>query len=268
MNWKNTWTLVALAAGLFAFIFFIERRIPPPGALEPVRPLFAQFRPTAATSFQLRRGVEVNFALEQTNDGWRFTKPFAYPAANFAVHSFLETLERVVPATRISPREILAHKQTAADFGFDTPPIVITLQRGDETPKQLRFGARTPAGDQVYVEVDGQPDISVINADILNKIPRSSHDWRTTALFHLGDEKPDRVKISHRETFYALQLNPTNKLWRLDRPRHRADQFQVRQLLDKIQLAQVSEFMADPPHADDEAFGLQTPEFEVTLASG
>ena len=184
------------------------------------------------------------------------------------MHTFLETLERIVPATRISPHEILSRKQTVADFGFAEPPIVITLQRGDELPKQLRFGARTPAGDQVYVEIDGQPGLSVINADLLDKIPRSPHDWRTTALFHLGDEKPDRVEILHRDTFYALQLDPTNKLWRLDRPRHRADQFQVRQLLDRIQLGLVAEFVADPPRADDEAFGLQTPEFEVKLASG
>lgn len=267
MNWKNTWTLVALAAGLFAFIFFIERRIPV-GTIAPVQPLFAQFRPTTATSLQLRRGSEFTLALELTNDGWHFTKPFAYPAANFAVHSFLETLERVLPATQISPREILTRKQTVADFGFAEPPIVITLQRGDELPKQLRFGARTPAGDQVYVEVDGQPGLSVVNADLLDKVPRSPHDWRTTALFHLGDEKPDRVEISQRATFFALQLDATNKLWRLDRPRHRADQFQVRHLLDKIQLALVTEFVADPPRPDDEAFGLQTPEFEITLASG
>jgi hypothetical protein len=268
MNWKNTWTLVALAAGLFAFIFFIERRIPPAGMPEPVQPLFVQFRPTTATSLQLRRGSEFNLALEQTNDGWHFTKPFAYPAANFAVHSFLETLERVVPATRISPREILSRKQTVADFGFAEPPIVITLQRGDELPKQVRFGARTPAGDQVYVEVDGQPGLAVVNADLLDKIPRSPHDWRTTALFHLGDEKADRVEISHGAISYALQLDSTNKLWRLDRPRHRADQFQVRQLLDKIQQTLVTEFVADPPKAEDEAFGLQNPEFELTLVSG
>ena len=268
MSWKNTWTLVAFAAALFAFIFFFERRIPADGAAEPVPPLFAQFRPTAATSLQIRRGSEFNLALEQTNDGWRFTKPFAYPAANFAVHSFLEMLERVVPATHISPREILSRKQTVADFGFSEPPIVITLQRGDDLPKQLRFGARTPAGDQVYVEVDGQPGLSVVNADLLDRVPRSPHDWRNTALFHLGDEKPDRVEISHGATFYALQLDATNKLWRLDRPRHRADQFQVRQLLDKIQLALVTEFVADPPRADDESYGLQTPDFEVTLASG
>ncbi len=268
MKWKNTWALVGCAAALFAFIFFIERRIPPAGAIVPVQPLFAQFRPTAATSLQLRRGAEYNLALELTNDGWRFTKPFAYPAANFAVHTFLETLERIVPATRISPREILSRNQTVADFGFAEPPIVITLQRGDELPKQLRFGARTPAGDQVYVEIDGQPGLSVVNAELLDKIPRTPHDWRTTALFHLGDEKPERIEISHGATFYALQLDPTNKLWRLDRPRHRANQFQVRQLLDKIQLALVTEFVADPPRADDEAYGLQTPEFELTLKGG
>jgi hypothetical protein len=175
-------------------------------------------------------------------------------------------LERVVPAARLLPREILSRNQTDADFGFDAPPIVIALQRGDELPKQLRFGARTPAGDQVYVQVDGQPGISVISSDLLERIPRSIHDWRTTALFHLGDEKPERVEISHGGSGYVLQLD-TNKLWRLARPSHRADQFQVRQLIDKILLARVVEFVADPPRADDEAFGLQTPDFEVTLGN-
>ena len=271
MKWKNTWILVGLAVALFAFIFLVERNLNPTGAIEPPQPLFPKFRPSAATSLQLRRGTQLALALEQTNGAWRFVKPVAYPAANFAVQSFLDALERMAPVTHISPREILARKQTAADFGFDPPPVVIALGRNSEQPDlQIRFGARTPAGDQVYVAVGDQPGYFVVSAEILdNKVPRTPHDWRDTALFHFGENRIDRVEIApQRGAGFALALDATNHMWRLARPSHRANQLQVRQWLDKLQLARATEFVTDEPGADGETYGLQPPQFELTLASG
>ena len=265
MNWKNTWTLVGLAAALFAFIFLFERRLNPTGTVAPAQPLLAKFKPTSATTVTLRRGTQFTLVLERTNDTWHFVKPFAYPAANFAVQNFLGALERAVPATHIMPREILARKQTDADFGFDAPLIVITMEPGGQ---RVSFGARTPAGDQVYVDVGGQPGHFVVSADLLDRMPLTPHDWRNTALFHFGEERPDRVEISHGGAGFVLQLDATNKLWRLTRPSHRADQNQVQQLIDKILAARVAEFVTDETPPDGEAFGLQAPEYEVTLASG
>jgi len=268
MNWKNTWILVGLAAALFAFIFLFERRLDPTGMVHSAKPLFTKFKPTAATSLTLRRGKQFTLMLESTNEVWTFVKPTVYPAANFAVQNFLETLERVLPATHITPREILSRKQTDSDFGFDAPLITLVLERAGESSQQLRFGARTPAGDQVYVDMIGQPGVFVVGAEMLDRMPLTPHDWRNTALFHLGDEKPDRFEIVHGNSGFEIRLDPTNRLWRLVRPSHRADQFQVQQLLDKILAARVVEFISDDAPPDGEAFGLQTPEYEVTLWSG
>jgi hypothetical protein len=183
------------------------------------------------------------------------------------VTTFLEGLEKLVPITHISASEIRARKQTSADFGFDSPPVVIALERGEER-RELRFGARTPAGDQVYVEVVGQPGYSVVGAEILDRLPRTRHDWRDAALFHLGEDPVDRFEVVRPGAGFVLELDPTNQLWRLTSTSHRADQIQVRQLLDKIRAARAIEFVTDDPRADVEPFGLQTPEFEVTLASG
>src|SRR5688572_26831119 len=267
MNWKNTWILVGLAVALFAFIFLYERRLNPTGTLEPLSPLFTGFKPSSATSIQLRRGNQFALALERTNAAWHFNKP-AYPAAGFAVESFLESLERIVPATYISASELRARKQTSADFGFDTPPVVIALERGNER-RELRFGARTPAGDQVYVEMVGQPGYAIISSEILDRLPRTQYDWRNPALFDLGDEPIDRLEITRGGgAGFELRLDATNRLWRLTRPSHRADQIQVRQLLDKIHAARAIEFVSDDPRADVESYGLQAPDFEVTLAGG
>ena len=108
MSWKNTWILVGLSGALFAFIALVERRFDPTGTVPEPKPLFASFKPTAATAIQIRRGSQYVINLERTSGGWAFAKKFSYPAAAFPVQSFLEQLERAVPATRISAREILA----------------------------------------------------------------------------------------------------------------------------------------------------------------
>lgn len=267
MKWKNTWILVGCAALLFAFIFLFERRLKESGVVEPTAPLFAGFKPTAATGLSLRRGTEFTLALQRTNGAWQHHKPFAYPAASFAVQSFLEALENVVPATRITPREILARKQTAANFGFDAPPIAIGLERGDQRV-DLKFGARTPAGDQVYVQVGSDPSVFVVTSELLDRVPRTPNDWRHAALFDFGSETPDRVEVGQKGSRYELRLEATNKLWRLTRPDHRADQNQVHEFLKRLQAGRVVEFVTDDLRADGEAFGLLTPEFEVTLGAG
>lgn len=264
MKWKNTWILVGLAGALLLFIMLVERRLEVGGVVAARPSLFAPFHPLVATTVQLRRGNEFALVLEQTNDTWRFNKPFAYPASGLAVQKFLEALERIVPATRITSREIQSRKQTMADFGFDTAPVVIALERGAER-RELRVGARTPAGDQVYVEIVGQPGVAVIDAALLDLIPRTPHDWRDPRLFALGGEPLDRAEIVHRGAGFVLQLDATNKLWRLTRPAHRAEQVPVAQLLKKILEARALEFVTDSPAADLEAYGLLTPEFEVTL---
>jgi hypothetical protein len=269
MNWKNTWILVGLAAALFAFIFLVERRIPVRDELPVQKPLFTEFYPSAATSLQLRRGTQPVIRLVKTNDQWHFTSPFHYPAASFAVERFLTTLERLTPATHIGPRELKARKQTPADFGFDSPPVTIVIEHGSKR-SELQLGARTPAGDQVYAELLGQPGYYVIMADALDSVmPRAQHDWRDTALFQFGDAKLDRAEINRGGAAFALALDPTNRLWRIVRPAsHRADQLQVHQLLDRVLATRAVEFVADGPRLNADAFGLQPPEFEVTLVSG
>src|ERR1044071_8345725 len=124
MNWKNTWLLVGLASALFAFIYLYERHLSTGGESVAVPPLLPNFKPSAITGFQMRRGTQFLIALERANGNWEFTKPFAYPATDLALQNFLEAVGRIVPATYISPQEISARKQTMADFGLDGPPVV------------------------------------------------------------------------------------------------------------------------------------------------
>jgi hypothetical protein len=267
VNWKNTWILVGLATALFAFIVLFERRIPSSRYVEAPKALLANLKPGGVTTIQLRRGNQPALTLERTNGGWQFTKPFQYPAASFTVQTFLETLEKVIPSTHITMREISARKQTPADFGFDPPPVVLSLGSGEHR-RELKIGGRTTTGDQIYVEVVGTPGYFVVSAELLDRmLPRTLHDWRDTALFRFGDEKVERAEVMHATGGFTVALDSTNQLWRLVKPEHRADQLQVRQLLDKLLLVRALEFVADGPQIDAEAYGLQTPVYELALTA-
>ena len=64
MNWKNTWILVGLALALLAFIFLYERRLNPTGAVPPQPELFTSFKPSAATTLQVRRGTQFTLGIK------------------------------------------------------------------------------------------------------------------------------------------------------------------------------------------------------------
>ena len=79
MNTKNTWITVALAAGLFAFIFFYERHAfkkdPPANKVLPYLNL------ASITSVQVRPADQKEIRADRTNGTWQLTKPVGYPAA-------------------------------------------------------------------------------------------------------------------------------------------------------------------------------------------
>jgi hypothetical protein len=267
MNWRTTWLLVGIAAALFAFIALFERRLATSDATPAPQVVLGGFKASEAKFLQVRRGTQFLIALEKTNGAWRYVKPFAYPASKLALENFLQTLEDVVPSTYISHQDMTARKQTVADFGFDAPAIVITIETASGR-EELRFGARTPSTEQVYLDVVGKTGIYVVPAAVLDRIPRTQHDWRDTALVNIPIEKVDRLEVTRAAGGFALQRDLTNKLWRLTRPAHRADQLKVEYLLKRFEEARIAAFLADESRADLDAIGLQTPEAELTLGSG
>lgn len=267
MKWTQTWYLLGLAGALAAFIFFFERHLADTGAAAPPEKVLPQFKSTGVTSLQLRRGKQFVLHLERAGESWNFSSPLAYPAAPVAVESLLKFLEQLVPQTRISPEEMSRRKHGADEFGFDAPQAVLILQAG-ESRHELQIGARTAAGDQVYLQVVGRPGIYVVEATLIDRLPRTVNDWRETALLNLSGWNFDRVETIKNGGGLALQRDPATKLWQLSRPQQRADQAKVEALFDKIRQARALDFVTDDPKADLEAYGLQPPVLELWFGQG
>lgn len=258
MNSKTTWICVAVAALVFAFIFFVD--VPLRRKLNAARSteIFPTFKTNAAVRIDIWRAGGNFISVVRTNNSWLLTKPFVYPAAAEQVEALLNALAGLNWQTQITAAELKDHPKAQEEFGFDAPLASVSVENGDVN---LQLGANTPVGQQVYAQVVGSPEIYVIDSEFLKSLPRTANDWRDPYLFRFSS----RINtIKSRSGNKSFSLVFTNGSWRL--PQARADNEKISKLLEKTAEIQVARFESDDPQADLEQFGLQAPEMELSFA--
>lgn len=268
MKPKNTWLLVVLAVGLFAFIWLLEPRLrpPPPG---PRRVMTPAIKPAEVTSIQIESKGQVR--VERTNGAWVMTKPLVYPVKSAAVDNFLTALAELSPRTRITAEELRKIKNVSDEYGFGSPQARITLEFSQGPPRTLLLGSLTPARDGLYAELVGGADsVDVIGNDFLRLVPREAGDWRDSTFVNLAGLDYDRISVAHAEKTMELTRDATNKLWRMIRPTEgRADNPKIENLLVNLQSLRISSFVTDAPSAADlQQFGLQPPQLALAFGLG
>jgi len=265
MNSKNTWLLLALAALLAGFIFAWERFVAGPARIPML--VLPGLNPKGITSIQVRMSGQPELLADRTNGGWQLRKPLLYPGRSENVEALLTMLASMQPDRFLSASELINQPNAEADFGFDKPLATLSLFSGAER-KQVVVGSLTAPGDQVFVEVVGIPGVHIVSTNLLGVLPQSPAIWRDTALLDWKSLAYDRVLVNNGPRVTELQRNPTNGQWRLVRQKARADNEHVNELLQKLQALHVTQFVTDNPQADLDAYGLQTPDLDITFAAG
>jgi len=264
MNSKSTWIWIGLAALLAAVIFGLEKLGTTP-VVVPV-PLLADFKAEDVTSVQMTLADQSAMRAERSNGVWQITSPIVYPAQVASIEGLLDVLEHLPPATIIPPNEVRQRPNADEEFGFVNSQATLTLLSRNGL-RLLKIGARTAPGNQVYVQVVGVEGVYVMDMDLLRALPRKLDDWRDTALVNLSGLVFDHLTVSNATAVLELQRDPAQSLWQLTRPvPARANNPRLRESLQKLHALRVTRFVTDDPKADADAFGLQTPELELTLA--
>src|ERR1035438_6855855 len=248
MKPRNTWRWIAVAAGLFAFIYFYQRHVPKNGS-EPVRVL-PSLEAAAVTSLQVRPGARAQIRADRTNGVWELVEPLAYPAQAASIEKFLAELVRLTPAPYITARELRGRAKADEEYGFSSPQASIVIEQ-PEHPAHLLIGARTPPGDQVFLQVVGVDGVYVVDADFLKYIPRTADDWRDTTLIEFKGLTFDRLAVTNGAKVFELRRDATNKLWRMVYPlQTRANNAKVEESLVALQGVRIHQFVTDDPKVD------------------
>jgi hypothetical protein len=164
----------------------------------------------------------------------------------------------------ITASELKDRPKAQEEFGFGAGSL--TIEQKDSILVNLLIGAKTPVGNQVYLQVVGGDGVYVVDAAFLDFLPQSANDWRDTTLLQI----PNSLNvIKARSGNKGFTLVRTNNSWRMTSPQQaHADAEKVADLLKQTAALRVTKFETDEPQADLESFGLQNPDMEISFANG
>jgi hypothetical protein len=264
MNPKSSWLWILAAAGLLALILFHQKH-PRKTATGPPRVL-PELKASLVTSLQAKPAGGLEIRAERTNGAWRLTSPVIYPAQSEKIERLLAALEKLAPITSIGPAELKGRPNFEEEFGLTPEQSSLFVAQGDYRA-QLKIGTKTAPGDQVFLQIAGKQNVFVADASLLNLIPATANDWRDRTLIDLQKVAFDRVSVTNGATFFQIERDPANNVWRLISPNQaRANSVRIEDSLESLQRVRISRFLPDEPKPDPEALGLQPPEWQLAFA--
>jgi hypothetical protein len=264
MNPRITRIWIVVAAALFAFIFFYHRHARK-GPTGPIKPL-PDLRAASVTALLVRLQGQPQLHAVFTNQAWQIIEPIADAGNGQSIRRLIEGLEQLTAATQIPASELVGH--TNEEYGFEPEQISLSLQQGGRKLPQIRFGRKTNPGDQIFVQVAGDRTFYVVDAAVLDFIPRTVNAWREPTVINLNTLPFDHVGVTNSTAWFLLERE-TNRVWRMVSPvPSRADNSRVHEGLTKLHSLRTGEFVPDIPKPELETLGLASPELAVGFFRG
>jgi hypothetical protein len=255
------WTLLLLALAAFYYFYEIEGEKKRQEATRQQELLF-HFAADAVTTLTVKRADETITAVKRAGH-WQLTAPLSTPGDGQKYHELIRTL-----AELRYQRLIEEHPETLAPFGLTTPSVEIHVHVSGQTPPlALRLGDKAPTGNGYYVQVAGHPAVYVISATARDVLDVSLYDLRDKTVVTFDPGEVQEVHVAF-DTLPPVVLQQQNDAWQLTTPViARADEPQVRTLLQQLRNVKIQAFVADDP-AELAQYGLHMPTLRLTVVVG
>lgn len=269
MNSRTTKFLLAAAAGLFLYIYFVERRgLDTDQQKARAARVLPQLKPDAITALEITT-TNMLLRAEASTDGWRLMVPSPYAGQRTLIEGFLDSLANLTRVTQLTANDVRSLPKGYEGLGLEPAQVTIVVTQGGQR-HELRLGSRTVVGGNLYARLVGQDSVLVADATILDRVPADVYAWRDRRLTGQRGSSADGFEV-RRKGLAPMEItrDPATRKWRVLAPiQARADNAFVDQLLELLQTASVSRFLPDASAADLEGFGLQPPELELSLKKG
>ena len=261
MKWKTTLILFVIAAGVFAYLFFIERNRP--GTAEAAR----QSQNVLNFSREKIDGVVIQngddkIDIRRRDDKWRLEIPIKDQAASSLVNNLLLDLENWQKDAAISAKEMEADKSKLADYGLANPKLRLKLL-GPDAPPEIFFGKDAALEGKMYVRFGNSKETFLANQSVKKAIDKKPEDFRDRKLTDLIMAQVVRGVL--KTPAGEMELQKKGDHWDIAKPLHtRADDQKVSDLIAQVTTARIQQFVADD-RGDLHPYGLAEPRGSLTL---
>lgn len=255
---KTTLLLLVIAAGLVAWLYFVElkKESPRDRPAGESAPAFT-FAAADIAKLTVTRGGET-VALKRRGEDWWITAPRETRADSGAASA----LANAFAAVRIE-RTLPAAAERLADYGLDAPAVRVTAELSSGEKHTLRLGGRDFSGINVYAQMGGRDDVLLLSGGLLASADKSFDELRDKRLLHFSEDHLARLTL--RATARLVLEKDEEGKWRFREPAaHRGKEARASSLIWALQDARAEEIFDDPPR--QVTARLARPAAEVVLA--
>ncbi|MGJ3244224.1 MAG: DUF4340 domain-containing protein [Opitutales bacterium] len=198
--------------------------------------------------------------------GWMIEEPLVWPANENAVLRILDQLQLMRADARISVKEIREAGQTLADYGLESPTLILGFSSKEAPLTEVRIGAPTEIGNRLYLLGPDATTISVIPNDLLGAVSISLADLRDPAVFQIPFfEVRELVARITREGDLTLRLARDGDRWQFITPLETAaDPQAVNATIQELTSLRATNFFPEGSQ-DPATTGLASPSLRLTL---
>jgi Domain of unknown function (DUF4340) len=261
MKWKTTLVLFVIAAGVFAYLFFVERNRP--GTEEATRQAqnVVNFSRDKVNGVVIQNGDD-QIDIRRRDDKWRLEIPIKDQADGSVVNNLLLDLENWQKGAAISAKEMEADKNKLADYGLANPKLRLKLI-GPDTPPEIFFGKDAALEGKMYVRFGNSKETFLASQSVKKAIDQKPEDFRDRKLTDLIMAQVVRVVL--KTSAGEMELQKKGDHWEILKPLHtRADDQKVGDLIAQVTTARIQQFVADD-RGDLHPYGLAEPHGSLTL---
>ena len=261
MKWKTTLVLFVIAAGVFAYLFFVERNRP--GTEEATRQAqnVVNFSRDKVNGVVIQNGDD-QIDIRRRDDKWRLEIPIKDQADGSVVNNLLLDLENWQKDAAISAKEMEADKNKLADYGLANPKLRLKLI-GPDTPPEIFFGKDAALEGKMYVRFGNSKETFLASQSVKKAIDQKPEDFRDRKLTDLIMAQVVRVVL--KTSAGEMELQKKGDHWEILKPLHtRADDQKVGDLIAQVTTARIQQFVADD-RGDLHPYGLAEPHGSLTL---
>jgi len=261
-GFKPLGALVALLAGLVAYIYFVD-------AKKPVEPEGTEKHDKVFTidadkieGLTVKASSGDTTALKKSGGTWQLTAPVAGKADASEVSGITTNLASVEATSVVdeAPKDL-------APYGLATPRVEIAFKAaGDKAEHRLKLGGKTPTGGDMYAQRGGEKKVLLVPAYLDSSFDRKTFDLRDKTLLAFDRDKVDRLELAHDDV--KIELAKQGADWMVVSPiKARADFSAVEQIVTRLGSGQMTGMEADQA-TDLKAYGLDAPVLTATVGAG
>jgi hypothetical protein len=262
MRGRSTVILLVLAAGLFAYLYFVDAK--KPVADDKTKEKVFTADATKIDQLEVKSASGEVTSLKKEADGWKIVKPIQSPADQNNASDVASTV-----ATLEQDRVVDENPSDLKTYGLAPPRIEVGFTAaGEKEPKRILIGDKNPTGMGLYAKLPNSKRVFLVANALETSLNRSTFDLRDKTALKFDATKVDAVELTSKGQ--TVRVVKSGDEWKLVKPLETpADYTSVEGLIGQLQSAQMMSLKDKPEDvADLKAYGLDKPEVTATVSSG